>query len=132
MESHWQQVAENKERTYFELVEVGASARPVVLVLDVGRWSEEAKIFVRLLARARPDQNHDSCDVTLNKRGNSSGTDHFMCRSKVVRCFVAGSLRGGMGQMGKRLRLTRSSGIRQRPLVNQRPPELRCWWWMSF
>ena len=37
-----------------ELVGLGARARLVVLALEVGgRWSEEAKIFLRLLARAR-------------------------------------------------------------------------------
>ena len=43
-----------KERTYPELVGPGSRARLVVLALEVGgRWSEEAKLFVRLLARAR-------------------------------------------------------------------------------
>ena len=43
-----------KERTYPELVDPGRRARLVVFALEVGgRWSEEAKIFIRLLARAR-------------------------------------------------------------------------------
>ena len=43
-----------KERTYPELVGPGARAQLGVLALEVGRrWSEEAKIFIRLLARAR-------------------------------------------------------------------------------
>ena len=43
-----------KERTYPELVGPGARAQLVVLALEVGgRWSEEAKIFIRLIARAR-------------------------------------------------------------------------------
>ena len=40
----------DKERTYLELVGLGARALLVVLALVVGgRWSEEAKILVRLL-----------------------------------------------------------------------------------
>ena len=43
-----------QRRTYPELVGPGSRARLVVLALEVdGRWSEEAKIFVHLLARAR-------------------------------------------------------------------------------
>ena len=42
-----------KERTYPELLDPGRRARLVVFALEVGgRWSEEAKIFIRLLARA--------------------------------------------------------------------------------
>ena len=43
-----------KERTYPELLDPGRRARLVVFAVEVGgRWSEEAKIFIRLLARAR-------------------------------------------------------------------------------
>ena len=42
-----------KERTYPELLDPGRRARLVVFALEVGGWSEEAKIFIRLLARAR-------------------------------------------------------------------------------
>ena len=67
-----------------------------------------------------PNQNHDSCDVALTKRGDSVGTESFhapqQCRL-LLRCCVCGV---GTGPMGKRFRLTRSSGIRQRPSVNER------------
>ena len=43
-----------KERTYPELVGPGARARLVVFGMEVGgRWSHEAWVFLRLLARAR-------------------------------------------------------------------------------
>ena len=43
-----------KETTYPELVRPGSRARLVVLALEVGgRWSQEARTFVQLLAQAR-------------------------------------------------------------------------------
>ena len=43
-----------KETTYPELVQPGSRARLVVLALEVGgRWSQEARTFVQLLAEAR-------------------------------------------------------------------------------
>ena len=43
-----------KERTCPELLDPGRRARHVVFAVEVGgRWSEEANIFIRLLARAR-------------------------------------------------------------------------------
>ena len=55
-----------KERTCSELVGPGSRARLVVLALEVGgRWSEEAKIFVRLLARARARNRDSSVEVAV-------------------------------------------------------------------
>ena len=49
-----------KERTYPELHADGGRARLVVAALEVGgRWSSEAWTFVRLLARARAQQEPD-------------------------------------------------------------------------
>ena len=49
-----------KERTYPELHAEGGRARLVVAALEVGgRWSSEAWTFVRLLARARAQQEPD-------------------------------------------------------------------------
>ena len=60
-----------KERTYPELFDPGRRARLVVFALEVGgRWSEEVKIFVRLLARAR--------------------VRHFKCRGQILCCVSAG------------------------------------------
>ena len=55
-----------KERTCPEVVGPGSRARLVVLALEVGgRWSEEAKIFVRLLARARARNRDSSVEVAV-------------------------------------------------------------------
>ena len=71
-------------------------------------------------------QIRTTCNVALNKRGDSVGRESFHVPQQgrsLLRCWVCGV---GMGPMGKRLRLTRSSEIRQRPSVNERPPYLRC------
>ena len=48
--------ADDKEHVYPELVQPGARARLVVFGFEVGgRWSEEARVFVQLLARARSE-----------------------------------------------------------------------------
>ena len=67
----------DKERTYPELVGPGARAR-----LVGGRWSEEAKIFVRLLARARARS-----EPRLMRRR----VEQAWRLRTVVCCFVVGS-----------------------------------------
>ena len=48
------QACRRKETPYPELVQPGSRARLVVLALEVGgRWSQEARTFVQLLAEAR-------------------------------------------------------------------------------
>ena len=88
-----------KERTYPELVDPGRRARLVVFILEVGgRWSEEAKIFIRLLARHVSDPN-PGCSKT------SGGRLRWYA---IISCAAARSfavsllgLRGGHGSDGQ-------------------------------
>ena len=111
----------DKERTYPELVGPGARARLVVLALEVGgRWSEEAKIFVRLLARARARSEPRLMRRRVEQAWRLRWYGIISCAA--ARSFAASllGLRVGSSPMGMRLRLTR--GIRQRPSVNECPP----------
>ena len=59
-----------KERTYPELVVRRARARLVVLAGEVaGRWSEETRVFIRLLARAHTRNETTLMGGELNKPG---------------------------------------------------------------
>ena len=85
-----------KERTNPELVGPGARPQLVVLALEVGgRWSEEAKIFIRLLARARFMQRR------LEQAWRPRWYAIITCAA--ARAFAASllGLRGGRGSDGQ-------------------------------
>ena len=72
-----------KERTYPELVDLGRRARLVVFALEVGgRWSEEAKIFIRLPARAQSKTSGASVETEVAR-------NHLMCRGEIL-CVSVG------------------------------------------
>ena len=128
MESHWQQLAETREGhtlNWSDLVHAHD------WWFSLWKWAADGPRKPRSLwgcwQGLGPDQNHDSCDVALNKRGDSVGTESFHVPQQGR--WVCGV---GMGPMGKRLRLTRSSGIRQRPSVNERHHCCVVRVWMSF
>ena len=91
----------DKERTYPELVGPGARARLVVLALEVGgRWSEGAKIFVRLLARARARSEPRLMRRRVEQAWRLRWYGIIACAA--ARSFAASllGLRGGLGSDG--------------------------------
>ena len=92
----------SRSGTYPELVAPDARARLVVLALEVGgRWSEEAKIFIRLLARARA-----RCEPRLMQRRLEAGVETALGTQSscaAARSFAASllGLRGGQGSDGQ-------------------------------
>ena len=91
-----------KERTYPELVDSGRRARLVVFVLEVGgRWSEEVKIFIRLLARARVRSEPRLLQRRLEQAWRLMWYAIISCAA--ARSFAASlwGLRGGQGSDGQ-------------------------------
>ena len=89
-----------KERTYPELVDPGRRARLVVFALEVGgRWSEEAKIFIRLLAKAHVRSEPRLLQRRLEQAWRLRWYAIISCAESFAASLLG--LRGGQGSDGQ-------------------------------
>ena len=95
-----QRGAPEKETTYPELVRPGSRARLVVLALEVGgRWFQEARTFVQLLAQARARSE----PPLTRRRLEQAWRLRWFLSCAAARVFAASllELRGGHGADGQ-------------------------------